>query len=319
MDSWTDDATGSPAAASPGSSLRAMTLGEILDGMFRLVITHWRVYLLALGVVMIPYYILSTWLETQVIGFTTTDLFSAPALTELSGGSASAAVWLIVLRIVAVAALLPFTVGVACLIAAEAHEGRAPTTRGVWSMARRRFWRLLGLTLLMVIMTVVAVVILALLFGMAAATGSRAVAVVFGVLVALAVVGFATFFSLSYPALVIEDIGAGSAVGRSVSLVRGRFWRTLGTLLLVVIILNVMAFVVVFAITLPSFLFAEQGVLILALIGSVIAYLLVMPLLTNAVTLLYYDARVRDEAYDLDVRTQQIDPDFGSPPGQPFG
>lgn len=319
MDSWTDDAAGSSGASSPGGSLRAMTLGEVLDGMFRLLIMHWRVYLVAVGVVMIPYYILSTWLETQVIGFTTTDLFSSPTLTELSGGSASAAVWLIVLRVVAVAAVVPFTMGVSCLIAAEAHEGRAPTTRGVWGMARQRFWRLLGLTLLLVIMGVVAAAVLALLLGVVAATGSTAVAVAFGVIVFAAVVGAATLVSLSFPALVVEDLGAGSAIGRSVNLVRGRFWRTFGTLLLVAIILNVMVFVIVFAITLPTFLVAERGALILALIGSVIAYLLVTPLLTNALTLLYYDARVRDEAYDLDVRTQHIDTDFFPPPGQPFG
>lgn len=318
MDSWSD-ATGSAETPSTRSSVRAMTLGEILDGMFRLLIAHWRVFLLAVGVILTVYNVVSSWLATQATGISPMDMLRAPQTLSESAGSGAAAAWLNVLRVISVLVVTPFTVGAACLIAAEGIEGRTPTTGGIWRGTLRRFWPLVGLTLISAVIGLVLAGVLALLGGMVMATLSSAVAVVYVVMVLFAVAAIVTYLCMSYPALMVEDLGPGRAVSRALGLVRGRFWRTLGTLVLVFIIMVVLVFVIFFAFTLPGFALGEEGTLILAFLAATVASVVTVPLTTNAVTLLYYDARVRDEAYDLDVRTADAPDPSQTLPDQPFG
>jgi hypothetical protein len=295
-----------------------MTLGEILDGMFRLLIRHWRVFLIALGVILIPFNILQAFLTSESVGSPSIgelvrnpDLLIAPA----GGGNTNATTWLNILGLVSLLVVTPFTLGVACRIAAEGIEGGDPSTGGVWRSSLAKFWSLLGLTLLVVGIWIVVAIVFAVLLAFSAATGSPGIAVAAVVLILFGLAATGTYLSLSYPAMMVERLGPGRAVGRSLRLVRGRFWRTLGTLLLVIIIIIVVTFVAGFAFGLPGFAFGGQAAVIFALIGTTVGSLATTPLLTNAITLLYYDARVRDEGYDLDVTTDEL----GASTERPFG
>jgi hypothetical protein len=129
----------------------------------------------------------------------------------------------------------------------------------------------------------------------------------------LLIVPGVVFFAWSFAmpmVIMIEGHDAGSAFTRSRELVRGNVWRVLLTILL--------AFVIVFvlgvaggaalgalgsAIGLPSrtvTLLGELSIICFYPIGSVVG------------TLLYYDLRIRNEGFDLEVMARELDPSSSS-------
>lgn len=328
MDSWTSDpepqwgnapADGEP----PPRRLRPMTVGDILDGMFRLLLANWRVYLMALGVIVIPFNAISGWVTTESaggLGFWTDMVRNPMSSTPPPAAEPSTAVGAayFVLQFLSFFVVTPITWGLATHLATAAYEGATPTVGGVWRSTLRRFWPLLGLLVLLSLIFVGAMLVVGLAIAGLAAVAPPAVAIVVGIVGVCAAIWLAVQLSLAVPALVAERTGAGDALGRSWSLVRGRFWRVLGTWLLLVIILAVLSLVLIAGFAALGALFGTAGAIVAGVIGSFIVGMLTTPLLFNGLTLLYYDSRIRGEAYDLDVMTEQVasrhPPDANSPP-----
>jgi hypothetical protein len=101
-------------------------------------------------------------------------------------------------------------------------------------------------------------------------------------------------------AVVLEDVSADVALKRSWQLTKGFRWKVFG--------LGCVAFLIIF---LPAMVFSflagtlpGEGTT-----GSVLGdfvSLIITPLFTCAFTLLYYDLRVRKEAFDLEMLSQQL-------------
>jgi len=116
-------------------------------------------------------------------------------------------------------------------------------------------------------------------------------------------------WSVAVPALLIERIGGFRALGRSRRLVKGRWWATAAVLvvatLMVTLISGAIEALLVGVASLPS-----QPSLLLAVfvstLSGVIATIITEPFRAAAVTLLYYDLRVRREGYDLHVLADQL-------------
>lgn len=103
----------------------------------------------------------------------------------------------------------------------------------------------------------------------------------------------ARFFALNQ-AIILEHRGVGGAFTRSGELSQGRKWHILGTLALVVVIY----FVVFIAVGAAAALARSQVIsTVVTTAYVVVAY----PLFGIAETLLYYDARIRAEGYDIEV------------------
>ena len=118
-------------------------------------------------------------------------------------------------------------------------------------------------------------------------------------------------FSLAVPAALIEGVGPVRAMKRSFSLAKGSLWR----IFLLYFLAWVVAVGLALAFAIPARIVAAVFVLkkafFLALIvqqlGSVIAGVLAGPIGPIAVALVYYDQRVRKEAFDLQLMMQSID------------
>ena len=105
------------------------------------------------------------------------------------------------------------------------------------------------------------------------------------------------------PAMFVENIGLGSAMGRSWRLVEGRWWRTFLILFLIVILWWVVqialgAFLQLGQILLQLFVSPFIAAAIAAASGQIVGAV-VNPLLQIAIVLLYFDLRVRKEGLDL--------------------
>ena len=100
-------------------------------------------------------------------------------------------------------------------------------------------------------------------------------------------------------AIVLEGKGVFGSLGRSAKLSRGRKLHIFGTLMLAYLIF----FVVYFAIAIIA---AMTGSLVISTVLTVVASIAAYPLFAIVEMLLYYDARVRNEGYDIEMMAEGV-------------
>jgi glycerophosphoryl diester phosphodiesterase family protein len=209
------------------------------------------------------------------------------------------------------------------------HLGESVTIGEAYRRVFSRFWRVLGIILLVSLMVFgaviaaefIAVMLIFLMMGSTRIFSSGggmwggAGAIIAGLWafsIILAGVGFTVFlyckFSLAVPACMLEQMPVGTALNRSWRLTRNSFWRIFLVFLLTAIINVVLGLVL----SLPGQLYASVvhhgatlGV-VLQEIGSFIAGVIASPIYTIAIALIYYDQRVRKEAFDLQLMMEAV-------------
>ena len=100
-------------------------------------------------------------------------------------------------------------------------------------------------------------------------------------------------------AVVLEGHGALGSLGRSAKLSRGRKLHILGTLMLAYLIF----FVIYFAIAIMA---EMTGSIVISTVLTVAASIIAYPLFAIVEMLLYYDARVRNEGYDIEMMAEGV-------------
>jgi hypothetical protein len=111
-------------------------------------------------------------------------------------------------------------------------------------------------------------------------------------------------------AVVLENRGITQSITRSWNLVSGSFWRTLGIMLLITIMVAIITFVPAFILGMGVGVITvvTQNAALSQIFNVLVNYatnMLTMPLSLIGMTLLYYDLRVRKEGYDMELALQQ--------------
>jgi hypothetical protein len=196
---------------------------------------------------------------------------------------------------------------VQCCAASALYLGRPVAIPTAYRQALAQRWALLRLLLLWWLFFVGAVTLGVLPIALAP------VLVVFSVPVAVAALWLTVTWSLSVPALVLENRdSAGGALNRSKILVTAAWWRTLLTLLLLIGFLQLLPWTVLDGLLqLIADLFADQpqALAATAVRGQWLnrtVSVFTTPWLGIGLTLLYYDRRIRTEGYDLAVRIRAL-------------
>ena len=122
----------------------------------------------------------------------------------------------------------------------------------------------------------------------------------------LIVPGFIALSGLlvSTQALVLEDSGPGEALSRSWSLTKGHRWKMLGLVIVIGIIIMIPTVALSF-LMMPSAM--ESGVIqytttdVVWIVVQQLVTIIIYPLLYCALTVAYYDLRVRKEGFDLEL------------------
>lgn len=263
--------------------LRPLSVGEILDVAIKIFFRHAWTLIRIILVVAVPVQLLVTLVDASA----TRGLFSgvetgetaaiAPSdLPTVVGGFALIAVLSVVGYVLAVAACFKAV--------ADAYLGAEPDWIATLRFAGRRLHSILWV-----------LVLSGVLGGLA--------------LLALIVPGIWLFvaWTVAIPALLTEDVRGLAALRRSFRLVRGRWWPTFVVVLLGSVLAGIVSAIVGgLAAAAAFFAVSPIAVFAAAAVSNVIGYAIATPFYAAFVTVLYFDFRVRKEAFDLQLVAERL-------------
>lgn len=273
------------------ADLKPMDIGEILDGGLTIFRRHFLLFM-KVGII---------------------TLWFPVALTiylELAGGTEQHIVLALLVNVIRYFAGL-FLTASAIRIIADSYLGRRPELSDALAMGGSKIMPLflvgLGKGLLIGVIAAVIVVFAAIAFPRVATGGAAGLFAV--LLTTLAGCWFIVYVACGYavttPVVVLEELNASSdAFGRSWDLTRG--------FKLKIFLIFLVAMVVVFV---PGIAIGGLGAALTPdarMLGQAIEILsaalpiLLTPLFSCVLTLVYYDLRVRREAFDLEVLSEQL-------------
>jgi hypothetical protein len=280
-------------ATSYAPQLRPLSVGEILDAGFRLLRVRFWTLVLCVLVPIVPLTIVATILQAS----TNENAFNLDTTTTTS--DSGAAVVGALLGGLLQGAAIALGIAACIKVISAAYLGERAAVGDSLRYGMSRFVALIGaylLTLLILIPSFIALFIPAIYLGVK--------------------------LSVTFPAVVVERAGPGRAIGRSFKLTRGNWWRVFG----VVVVMFLIAAVINFALTsvlVPALLandVSEVTVAVLDTILSIIGFAITYPLWASVLTVLYYDLRVRNEGFDLQLLAQGVGADasrFETAPERP--
>ena len=273
-----------------------MPLGELLDESFKLYRSHFTVIAGVALVIILPNLILSLIsgsYRANPISFLQSVMQNINNPDELARIQARQTQYtnspLYLLSFPIAAMLLPFSIGALFRASTSLAAGNLETIGSVLLGTARRYFALWAVVILGSLVVFGAIVIVS-------------IPVVIWVLIR---------WSVAIPALFAEGIGPVKALGRSWTLVQGNWWRTLGILIIVGIMVSLIqaALAALFggiALLVPGLnddiragLITTVTTLVDALVGAI---------QWIAITMLYLDLRVRKEGLDLDQLARQAAP-----------
>lgn len=274
------------------ADLQPMELGEILDGALTIFRRHFGLFV-KIGIV-------ALWLPVALTIY-----------IQLAGGTEQHFLLWFVVQLIAYFAGL-FLTAAAIRVISASYLGRPPELGEALSLGASKIWPLfvVGLGKGIVAGLIAAVIgVVAAIAIPAMASGGSVGGVIFVMLVVLG--GCWLFFfvlcgyAVTTPVVVLENLGSAfDAFGRSWELTR-TFKRKIFGIAAVAFLLVYMPIVAVGMLG-GYFRIASPAVGQAIEVVSAALPIVVMPLLSCIFTLMYYDLRVRREAFDLQILSQQL-------------
>jgi hypothetical protein len=219
------------------------------------------------------------------------------------------------------------------------HLGKTTTIQESYAKIKPIFWRILGLIIRIFL---IAALPLALVYGFSfffmlklpamiqgSMGNSGPIFLLLGSLLMLAgMVGGLIWFVYAYcryalavPACTIENLPVKYSLIRSRFLVRGNMGRLLGVYLLTALIIVGVKSVLEFPVMISSGMFSMRagghmntGVLLWLYFSEFLGTMIAGPIATIAMALVYYDERVRKEAFDLQLMMEALGQANPTPP-----
>jgi len=302
-----------PSAVQPGIvPLRPLTLGEIYDGAFRAIRSN-PLVMFGLAVIVVGVGALLQ-VGVTVALFENIERALQAGSSELDAFVGVGTLAGLVISSVPLSLATLVLEGLAIISVSESVLGRKIGLAEVWQRARGRLLRLVGLSLLLGLAGIVAViggaVLVALLFVGVAQTGDQALTagllalllfVLMGVLVA-----FLTVRLMFAPCVImLEGTGVIASIGRSWRLTKRTFWRLFGIMLLTVVLVGALVGIlsVPFSMVGVPLTFKDDILvpLIISSLGQLVGSAISIPVMAAVLALLYIDVRMRKEGLDVEL------------------
>ncbi len=289
-----------------------MRLGEILDGSFNIYRRHFGLFM-RLSLILV-------WLPAAAgiylnLRFSSNPFELLNLFEENIAGSIGIAILLVVVWTVCSLLLKAGTIRVI----SDSYLGREPELGSSLRFGVNKIIPLLlvalSKTLLIILLYGAAVLAVMLLYFMGRILGPG----VGGLMAFLGIVGAAWFviwvacaYGMTTPIVVLEDLPSSfDAFGRSWDLTRGARGKIAGTIIVTSLISQFLPAMVIAAMTAAVGAAGNQSLQPLFVVISSLLSIVLAPILPCALTLLYYDLRVRREAFDIQVLSEQLGPGTG--------
>ena len=256
--------------------LRPLGIGEILDAAAVLYRSRFGVLVRYAALIVVPVQALLAivLISAQPDDFSVNITGSAQPQFNTTSAQLGATAVVLVVGLVTHA----FIVAVTTRVVANQYVDHAEGNARLLSNTGRRFFAVIGVSV------VVAILQLAGIF----ACGLGAFVVM-------------AFFAVAIPALLLERRGVGGSLSRSIELTKGHFWHVLGVVLTATLIGSLLNGSLAAALNIfarsssPTTLVLAQGV------ANTVASILTTPFVAAATVALYFDLRIRDEAFDVQM------------------
>jgi len=284
-----------------------MRLGEILDGSFNIYRRHFSLFM-RLSLILV-------WLPTAAGIYLNLRFSNTPfeLIGFLEQNIASSIGIVLLLVVIWTACSLMLKAGTIRVIS-DSYLGHEPELSSSLRFGVEKIIPLLlvalSKTLLIILLYLAAALVVGLLFFMGRMFGSA----MSGLMAFLGVIGavwlviwVACGYAMTTPIVVLEDLSSSfDAFGRSWELTRGARGKVAGTIIVTWLISQFLPQMVIGGISGALGISGNQSlqpvfVVVASLMGIVLA-----PILPCALTLLYYDLRVRREAFDIQVLSEQL-------------
>lgn len=201
----------------------------------------------------------------------------------------------------------------------ELYVGRAATVRTSYSGVRGRIGGLIVLMLLIGLRIGLAAIVGTVALTLATGLGSlihpvlSGVVVLFGMLALfLGVCWMMLRYGMSVPSFVVEGLSPNASIGRSVELTRGRLGRVFLLVLCALMVTYAAMLIFQGPFTIGAVVAGPESAVgfwlnIAGAVTGTIGTTFTTPFLIIGLALLYYDARIREEGFDLELTLQALD------------
>ncbi|MBC7287712.1 MAG: glycerophosphoryl diester phosphodiesterase membrane domain-containing protein [Armatimonadetes bacterium] len=275
--------------------LRPLTVAEIVDAAFRLYRRHFGRFVAIAAVVYVPVGFVEAAVAAALLasaGRLATSGQELPANFIAGVGVPAVAI--------AVVAGIGYLLAYAAMAVAVSREylGHEISVAAAYSQVWPAVGALVGAWLLVTILVGMGFIL----------------CVIPGIYLAIALI-------FAVPVVVLEGLGAGAAIGRSMELVRGYWFHVFVTMLLLGLIVGIIQVGILWPVTFlitatlgTAFPVAANA---LTQLISALASMVLFPLTMAGLVIIYYDLRVRKEGFDLQLLAEQIGGKLGLPPSFP--
>ena len=285
-----------------------MQLGEILDGSFNIYRRHFGLFM--------RLSILLVWLPTAVTVYFQLRFRgnSQEMITFFSDHVASVLLLGLVVLVVYMTAGLLLRTGTIRIIS-DSYLGQEPTLGSALRLGAAKIVPLLlvtlSKTLLLMLMLFVGVLVVTLFALSTKIIGAVGGLIAFGATCTLCwfIPYVAAAYGVTTPVVALEDLASSfDAFSRSWDLTRGARGKLFGTIAVTWLISQFLPGIVVGGMSAAFGMTAGSSLQpFFAVVGSLLGIVLA-PILPCALTLTYYDLRVRREAFDIQILSEQLGP-----------
>ncbi len=303
----------------PGSGrFRAQAVGELLDSAFTLYRRNVRLILSITAVVQLPLAVFS-YLAYQLTGISS----ASTRLQQLSANgvvtpqqlsnvtSTLFALFAVVFGIALLQALVVQPIATAAMTRAvgDIYLDQPASLGSAYSAVGQRLGSVVGVSMLLFGF---GILLFAVAFGVVAGTvyalgssGAAVLIIVLPVVIFLMILMY-TRWLFAAPIVMLERARPVAALRRSWQLVRGSTPRVFGITLLVGLITGILGAIVGALLNVLTQFGDETIRLLLTQLASLIVAILIQPISFIVVVLLYYDLRIRKEAFDIEMLAANI-------------
>ncbi len=287
------------------SRLRPMGVGDIIDETFRLYRENFTLFLATCAVLEVPAQIISILLMVNAGPLprlnTSSGTISSDQLnnylSRIGSYSAGTGIGSLIVLLVSL-----FITAALAVVISNRYLNRPVTVGDAYRAAMNRLGSLIGAILWVAVRIIGLVLLFIIAIFVLVSVNLGPLSILLGLALVPVIVYLAISWSLISPVIMLENVGGVAASKRSRELIRGYWWKAFGLFLVTGILVAILS-------SIPNLVIgglAGTGNILLSSVLGAVVTLLLRPIQTGVSILLFYDLKIRKEAFDLEAMVQQI-------------